>query len=121
MNQRLANGRQGEQEALDYLQARGLRLLERNFRSRYGEIDLIMREADCLVFIEVRYRRRRDYGGAAASVDRNKQARLVSTALYYLQRHPGSAQQATRFDVVALTELGKTTTIEWICDAFQAD
>lgn len=121
MNQRSANGRHAEQQALHYLQGRGLRLLERNFRSRYGEIDLIMREADCLVFIEVRYRRRRDYGGAAASVDGNKQARLVSTALYYLQRHPGSAQQPTRFDVVALTELDDTNNIEWIRDAFQAD
>jgi len=121
MNLRSANGRHAEQQALQYLQGRGLRLLERNFRSRYGEIDLIMREADCLVFIEVRYRRRRDYGGAAASVDGNKQARLVSTALYYLQRHPGSAQQPTRFDVVALTELNDTTNIEWIRDAFQTD
>ncbi len=121
MTQRSANGRQAEQQALCYLQGRGLQLLERNFRSRYGEIDLIMREADSLVFIEVRYRRHRGYGGPAASVDRNKQARLVSTALYYLQRHSGSAQQPTRFDVVALTELSDTTTIEWIRDAFQTD
>lgn len=121
MDQRSANGRQAEQQALRYLEARGLRLLERNFRSRHGEIDLIMRETDFLVFIEVRYRRSRAYGGAAASVDRNKQARLVSTALYYLQCHPGSAQQPTRFDVVALTPRDGATDIEWIRDAFQTN
>ncbi len=121
MNSRTAIGRHAEQQALHYLQGRGLCLLERNFRSRFGEIDLIMREADCLVFIEVRYRRRRDFGGALASVDGNKQARLASTALYYLQRHPGSARGPTRFDVVALAELDDITNIEWIRDAFQVD
>jgi len=121
MDLRSANGRQAEQQALRYLEARGLRLLECNFRSRHGEIDLIMREADCLVFVEVRYRRSHAYGGAAASVDRNKQSRLVSTALYYLRCHPGSAQQPTRFDVVALTARDGATDIEWIRDAFQAD
>lgn len=121
MNQRSANGRHAEQLALHYLEERGLRLLERNFRSRHGEIDLVMREADCLVFVEVRYRRGTRYGGAAASVDGNKQARLVSTALYYQLRHPACATQPTRFDVVALTTQGEATSIEWIRDAFQAD
>ncbi|MHB8473785.1 MAG: YraN family protein [Gammaproteobacteria bacterium] len=121
MDTRAANGRQAEQQALHYLQARGLRLLERNFRSRHGEIDLIMQDADSVVFVEVRYRRSQRFGGAAASVDGNKQARLVSTALYYLLRNPGRSQQPTRFDVVAVTPSPNAADIEWIRDAFQVD
>lgn len=121
MNTRAANGRQAEQQALQYLERRGLRLLARNFRSRHGEIDLVMEDADTLVFVEVRYRRSQRFGGAVASIDGNKQARLVSTALYYLLRHPGRAQQAARFDVVAVTPLQNTAELEWIRDAFRVD
>ena len=121
MDTRSANGRHAEQQALRYLESQGLRLLERNFRSRRGEIDLIMQDTGHVVFVEVRYRRATGYGGAAASVDGNKQARLVSTALYYLQRHPDVARRLTRFDVVALTTRDGRAQIEWIRDAFQAD
>jgi putative endonuclease len=111
----MTRGAQAEQQALDYLLAQGLRLVERNFRCRGGEIDLIMREGEQLVFVEVRYRRSARYGGALASVDRRKQGRLITAALHYLQRHRTAG--ATRFDVVALE--GETP-VQWVRNAFEA-
>ena len=109
-------GRMAEDTACDYLLARGLILLERNFRSRQGEIDLILLDADTLVFVEVRYRRQPGFGSAAESVDPHKQIRLSACASYYLQTQPDSAPAGCRFDVVAID--GPERTIEWIKDAF---
>ncbi len=103
-----------EQLACDYLQANGLHLLQRNFFSRYGEIDLIMGDGNTVVFIEVRYRKNRQYGGAAASVTLAKQQRIIKTALHYQQKN--APQDAMRFDVVAVE--GNTSQIEWIQNAF---
>ena len=86
-----ARGDAGEDEALAYLQERGLRLLQRNYRTPGrggGEIDLIMQERQLLVFVEVRSRRSAAFGGAAASVGLAKQRRLWHTAEHYLMRHP---------------------------------
>jgi putative endonuclease len=102
------DGDAGEQQALTYLQGRGLALVERNFRCKGGEIDLVMREADTLVFVEVRKRANGRYGGAAASVTPRKQARLVLAAQLFLQRF--SFPPACRFDVVAI-ESGE---IQWL-------
>ncbi|MGH8808138.1 MAG: YraN family protein [Noviherbaspirillum sp.] len=101
-------GDAGEQQALNYLLQRGLTLVERNFRCKGGEIDLIMRERDMLVFVEVRKRADGRYGGAAASVTARKQARLVIAAQVFLQRI--SSPPACRFDVVAI-EAGE---IQWL-------
>ena len=108
-------GAQAERLACRFLQDKGLVLLERNYRSRYGEIDLVMRDATLIVFVEVRYRNSLAFGGAAASVDWKKRKRLVATALYYLQRR--APQGNARFDVVAL---GPGSRIEWIPAAFDA-
>jgi putative endonuclease len=113
-------GRDAEQRACDYLVSRGLSLRARNFRSRHGEIDLIMDDGHSLVFIEVRYRRRRDFGCAAGSVDRRKQARITACAQRYLQEHPAAAQRPCRFDVVALSGAAGEPGIHWIRDAFPA-
>lgn len=94
------SGQAGEDVALGYLQKEGLTLLERNFSSRAGEIDLIMQDRDTLVFIEVRKRSRRDFGGALASITRAKQQRLIKTAQLFLQKT--RKNPACRFDVVAL-------------------
>jgi len=107
-------GNKAEQLALRYLLKQGLKHLESNFRSRYGEIDLIMLDQETLVFIEVRYRKQAFHGGAAASVDRHKQQKLIKTGLSYLQKHTPEA--ICRFDVVAIEEKGK---LEWIRDAFE--
>ncbi len=88
--------------------------MESNYRCRHGEIDLIMRDGDTLVFVEVRYRRNRDYGGAAASVGRNKIRKIVKTGLHYLQRH--HLDTACRFDVVAIDGDGEP---QWIQRAFE--
>ncbi len=112
-------GQAAETLACDYLQARGMALVERNYRSRFGEIDLIMHDRDCLIFVEVRYRRQARYGSGAESVDARKQARIVACARHYLLSHPRAAQQPCRFDVVAIGG-GANPAIEWIADAFPA-
>ena len=76
--------------------------LVRGVPARLGELDLIMRDDDHLVFVEVRYRSHAAWGGAAASVDARKQARLIRAAEQFLQQHPALARLACRFDVVAL-------------------
>ncbi len=114
----LARGHNAEQQACEYLLARGLALVERNYRTPHGEIDLIMRDAQTLVFVEVRFRQSVDYGGAAESVDRGKQGKLRASAEHYLQRHRGAAKQPCRFDVVALTGAPGQERLEWLPNAF---
>ncbi|MEL0658232.1 YraN family protein [Psychromonas arctica] len=108
-------GVQYEQQALAFLKAQGLLLVCQNFYCRYGEIDLIMSDNDTLVFIEVRYRKNQDYGGATASVTLQKQKKLIKTAKHYLSQLDN--EPYCRFDVVAINE--KTTQPQWIQDAFQ--
>lgn len=107
-------GAAGEQAAADFLAARGLRILERNFRVRGGEIDLVCRDCGNVVFVEVRARSRRDFGGAAASITPTKQARLILAARHWLAHH---GEQACRFDCILIDD-GK---LVWVRDAFQAD
>jgi putative endonuclease len=118
----LEAGDAGEAMALRYLQARGLRLLARNYRvaggrsRRGGEIDLILRDADgTLVFVEVRRRADTRAGGAAASVGPAKRARLVLAAQHYLAALP--QVPPCRFDVVAV-DAGR---VEWLAGAFDAE
>ncbi len=106
-----ATGQGGENHALGYLQEHGLMLVQRNFRCKLGEIDLIMRERDALVFVEVRKRASAAFGGAAASVTPHKQRRLIRAAQVFLQRY--RSPPACRFDVVAI-ECGKTV---WLKNA----
>jgi len=117
-------GQTFELKACHYLQQRGLKLLQRNYRSRYGEIDLIMQEADSLVFIEVRYRRSNRFGSGAESVNQHKQDRLIATAAHYLQNQRCSMTHASRFDVISIgPQQGIDQGAEeilWIKDAFQA-
>lgn len=118
---RSEQGKEAEQHAAEYLQRQGLRPLACNYRCRSGEIDLIMQSHDSLVFIEVRFRRHSTFGGAAASVDRRKQLRLLATAQHYLQRHKAS-NQPCRFDVVAvLPGPDGTLSFDWIKNAFELD
>jgi putative endonuclease len=95
-------------------------LLVRNFRSRYGEIDLVMNDGRSLVFVEVRYRRNDAFGSGAESVDRRKQSRLTACAQYYLQKYPGAAQRPCRFDVVSVSGAPQERNIDWVRDAFPA-
>ena len=113
---RRAAGRAAERLAARFLEARGLVIVARNFRCRGGEVDLIAREGDTLVFVEVRLRTGSGFGGAAASVDARKQAKVLCAARYYLAGRP---EQPCRCDVVALDRLAAGR-IEWIRDAFSA-
>jgi len=109
-------GREAENRAWEYLRSRGLRLLQRNYRSRRGEIDLVLQDQDSLVFVEVRYRRESRFGTGAESVDRRKQSKLIACAQHYMQTNPAIARQPCRFDVVSVGGSGEA--IEWIRNAF---
>ncbi|MES2831984.1 MAG: YraN family protein [Pseudomonadota bacterium] len=107
-------GAAGESQALGYLQDQGLTLVTQNFRCKVGEIDLIMRHGETLVFIEVRARASSQYGGAAASVTPAKQRRLIRAAQFYLQRF--RAVPPCRFDVVAID----AGVMQWLKNAIEA-
>jgi len=114
MNRAKAGGELAEALAAAYLQAHGLRLIARNYRCRLGEIDLILADGPDLVFAEVRLRRNRDFGGAAASIGAAKRQRILLAARHYLS---GKPERPCRFDVVLLDSLDPDE-IEWIKDAF---
>lgn len=113
-----ALGAGAETGAQRYLESRGLKTVERNYRCRGGEIDLIMRDERALVFVEVRLRRHRGFGSAAESVTRKKQARIILAAQHYLTYARSSA--ACRFDVVSYDGHNNGQP-EWIKNAFFAD
>jgi putative endonuclease len=120
-----AVGDAAEGRALAWLQARGLVLVERNYRvargpaARGGEVDLILRESDgTLVFVEVRARRDAGRGGAAASIGVSKQRRIVFAASHYLRRY--ASPPPCRFDVLALEGRAELERIEWLQAAFDA-
>ena len=108
------SGRVGEDDALAHLQQHGLALLQRNFRCKGGEIDLVMRDHATLVFVEVRTRAIGRHGGAVASVTAAKQRRLIIAAQIYLQRF--KMPPACRFDVVAIDG----TQLTWLKNAIEA-
>lgn len=108
-------GREAEDRAATMLSDRGLQLLTRNYRCRAGEIDLVMRDASHLVFVEVRHRSHGGYGGALSSIGPTKQRRLLLAAQHYLA-HSGWSGPC-RFDVVGFEHDGRA---HWIRDAISA-
>lgn len=108
------SGQVGEDDALAHLQEQGLMLMERNFRCKGGEIDLIMQDGKALVFVEVRKRADKNHGGAAASVTISKQKRLIIAAQIYLQRY--KMPPPCRFDVIAFDGIEMT----WLKNAIEA-
>lgn len=115
MSDRSAAGAHAEQLAAQFLQQRGLKLLQQNYRCRFGEIDLILRDGDTLVFAEVRLRSRGDFGGAAASIGAAKRGKLVRAAQHYLASL--ARVPPCRFDAVLL-QARDGSDIEWVKDAF---
>ena len=110
-------GPEAERWAAQHLQQQGMKLVAQNYRGRFGEIDLIMRDGAALVFVEVRLRRSENFGGAAASIDARKQQRITRTAQQYL-----SALTRTppcRFDVVLMDDV-QGHNAQWIKNAFDA-
>ncbi|MBW1645667.1 MAG: YraN family protein [Deltaproteobacteria bacterium] len=110
-------GRWGEEQAAAYLEARGLRLLRRNYRCPRGEIDLVAVDGKVLVFCEVKTRRSAAYGLPQEAVGRAKQQQIIRVASWYLQEH--GWQGEVRFDVVAVTGTGRgQAEITWLPAAF---
>lgn len=114
---RRERGEAGERAAERFLTQRGLRLIERNYRCRYGEIDLVMRAGETLVFIEVRLRRDHAFGGAAESITPRKQRRIQAAAQHYLAGM--ASPPPCRFDAVLLNGTNETE-VEWLVAAFDA-
>lgn len=110
-------GDRAERLACAYLERRGLVLLERNYRLRLGEIDLIMTDQDLLVFVEVKYRSSSGFGSALEQVTPAKQRRIKMVAAAYLQRF--SELPCVRFDVVGVSPAGSDFGFKWVKGAFE--
>lgn len=110
-----SQGVKSEQQALQFLQQQGLKLVCQNYYCRLGEIDLIMIDDDTLVFVEVRYRKNNHFGGALASITPSKQKKIIKTARYYLSQLDD--EPYCRFDAVAIES--HFTEPLWLKDAFQ--
>lgn len=113
-------GRRAEDLVAGALQARGATVLLRNFRRRGGELDLVARDGRELLIVEVRMRSSDEYGGAAASVDRGKQRRIILATRLLLQQHRELSTLPVRFDVAVVHPDAPAWRIEWIRHAFEA-
>lgn len=107
-----------EKAAESFLRTQGLKLLQRNFSSRFGEIDLIMVDEQTVVFVEVKYRKNDHHGSGADAVTFHKQGRISRTAAWYLAKNPHRAECICRFDVVSIDPKKKDEGINWIKSAF---
>lgn len=115
-----AAGDDFEQRARAELERAGLKLLAHNYTTRHGELDLVMREGDTVVFVEVRYRKSASHGDAAASVTATKQAKLIHAAQHWLAAHPQHARRNCRFDVVSYDGPADAVQRQWLRGAFEA-
>lgn len=111
-------GQEGERAAEHYLHQQGLSTLARNYRCPLGELDLVMRDGDTLVFVEVRQRKSRHFGSPLETISRSKQNKVIKAAQHYLNHHKIPGHQALRFDVVGLVPGDPANPIEWVADAF---
>ena len=109
-----AQGNLAESEAAAYLKAQGLKLIETNYHSPFGEVDLIFKQKKTWVFVEVKKRSSKAYGGALASVTYAKQQKIIKTAQVFLQAHGGIENNSIRFDVFAF----EGEEANWITGAF---
>jgi putative endonuclease len=112
------SGAHWEKAAEVFLRSHGLKLLVRNFSSRFGEIDLIMEDEKTVVFVEVKYRCRSDHGSGAEAVTFQKQGKISRTAAWYLVKNPHRAEQFCRFDVISMNPQKADKGIDWIKAAF---
>jgi len=118
---RLLRGSAAEGIAAEYLEARGIAVLARNVRCKAGELDLVCRDGDVLVIVEVRQRRGHDFGGALASVTRRKRRKIVRATRFFLQRNLEWRDYPVRFDVIGLEGLpDRAHELLWVKDAFRA-
>jgi putative endonuclease len=113
-------GRLGERLARWRLSLSGYRIVRTNYRTRYGEIDIVARDGDCLVFVEVKTKSSGDYGPPEEAVDERKRKKIAKTALMYLTEHEGGDDTPCRFDVVTVELSGVFPRVRIIKDAFEA-
>lgn len=116
-----AKGQEYEDLAVQYLQKQGLTILERNYQCRQGEIDIIAKNSEFVIFIEVKYRKNNRYGEPFAFVDTKKQRRLITTALHYNQHKGLNEKYPMRFDVVSIQAQNTQFDIQWLKNAFTTD
>ena len=109
-----------ELAAESHLSEQGLKPLHRNFHCRLGEIDLIMQDADTLVFVEVRYRSNARFGSGVESVTKTKQLKICRAAGIFLSRRPALAANPCRFDVVGISGNPEQPVFTWVPNAFNA-
>ncbi len=114
-------GRLGERIARIRLMLAGYRIIETNYRTRYGEIDIIAVDGDDLVFVEVKTKKSAEYGPPEEAVDEKKRRKLTQMALIYLTQRAGTGDTACRFDVVAVDLVGFIPRVKLIPNAFDAD
>jgi putative endonuclease len=118
---RRLRGSAAEGLAAEYLETRGLAVLSRNLRCKGGELDLVCRDGDALVVVEVRQRARRDFGGALASVTPHKQRRIIRATRFMLHTTPEWRGLRLRFDVIGVQGLpDRAHEVVWVKDAFRA-
>lgn len=125
------SGATAENAACHHLKQQGLKIVERNYRTQRGEIDIIARDGGILVFVEVRLRSNLRFGSAAHSIDARKQARLISAAQHYLLKTSLTDAQPCRFDAICMNTVAThstgtsdtqdNSTIDWITDAFRPE
>ncbi len=120
-DKRLKLGREGEEAAVAYLKKKGYRILEKNFRSKLGEVDIITEKGGAIVFIEVKARADHQYGHPFNAITPAKQRKIIQVAQTYLAKHR-LMENSARFDVVGLTldpDNSKSFQIELLENAFQ--
>ena len=116
---RQQSGKDAERHALEHLQQQGLRLLAQNWLCKRGELDLVMLDGDTVVFVEVRYRKYAQWGGALASIDARKRQKLILAAQFFLLSEQRWADAPCRFDVVAIQSTPHgTADLHWLRNAF---
>ncbi|MEO0114662.1 MAG: YraN family protein [candidate division WOR-3 bacterium] len=117
MSDKIGLGRKGEELAIAYLKSKGFKILAKNRRNRFGEIDIIAKDHGVLVFVEVKTRTTTSFGSPIQAIDATKQNRLRNLALRYIAEE-GLADQQVRFDVLCVLQTPETTKIEHIPNAF---
>ncbi|BBO81981.1 UPF0102 protein [Desulfosarcina ovata subsp. sediminis] len=117
LNRQQQFGKKSERLAAEYLKLSGYRILETNYRTRQGEIDIIAREKGTIVFVEVKARSSRRFGNPKGAVTPAKQRKISMAALEYLKQS-GQTGASARFDVVAIDTAAGTTDIEVVKNAF---
>lgn len=117
---KIAFGKRGEIEAARVLKKNGYKIIEKNYRCRFGEIDIIAKDGETIVFVEVKTRGSENYGRPEASVDARKQKHMIAASMTYLSEK-GITDNLARFDVVSVSSEGNNFRSEIIKDAFEAE